>query len=88
MISHTGDVELMIQRDPVVVYWPSVFLEAWSTKAKHNTFSGTYWFIGLAAFGGRVNKPIFSLTSVVFLPWYPRPPTNHLANKPLRDPFE
>ena len=24
----------LIQRDPVVVFWPSCFLEAWGTKAK------------------------------------------------------
>ena len=27
-----------IQKDPVVVYWPSVFLEAWGTKAKKPHF--------------------------------------------------
>ncbi len=28
------------QKDPVVVYWPSGFLEAWGTKAnKNHTFS-------------------------------------------------
>ncbi len=35
------------QRHPVVVYWPSGFLEA-------------YWFMGLAAEGGKANKPVFS----------------------------
>ncbi len=25
---------------------------------------------------------------MVFWPWYPRPPKNHLAKKQLRDPFE
>jgi hypothetical protein len=43
-----------------VVYWPSGFLEAKGTKAKNHTFSGKYWFISLAAFGGKANKPVFS----------------------------
>ena len=35
-----------IQKDPVVVYWPSVFLEAWGTKAKKPHFMKdilVYW---------------------------------------------
>ncbi len=48
------------QRDPVVVYWPSVFLEAWGTKAKNHTSSGKSWFTGLAAEGGKANKLVFS----------------------------
>jgi hypothetical protein len=44
------------QRDPVVVYWPSVFLEVWDTKAKNHTCLGKYWLFGLAAEGGKANK--------------------------------
>jgi hypothetical protein len=66
-----------------VVYWPSGFLEAWGTKAKKPHFSRNilvYWPCRQA------NKPVCSWKSVVFWPGYPRPPKNHLANKPLRDP--
>ncbi len=35
----------------------------------------------------RQTKPLVSGTCVVFRPWYPRPPKNHLAQTPLRDPF-
>ncbi len=44
------------QRDPVVVYWPSVFLEAWGTKAKNHSCLRTYWFCGRAAFGGKATQ--------------------------------
>ncbi len=48
-----------------MVFGPSVFGEAWGTRAK---------------------KPHLFLKIVVSWPLYPRPPTNHLAKKPPRDP--
>ncbi len=66
-----------------MVYWPSGFLEA-VPRPKNYTFSGKDWFIGLAARHGQETS-IF-LTKCGFLAWYPGPPKNRLANKPLRDP--
>ena len=77
-----------IQKDPVGVYWRSVFWRPGVPRPKNHTFSRKYWCIGLAAEGGKANKPQFSSNSVVFWPWYPRLPKKHLANKPLRDPSE
>jgi hypothetical protein len=37
------------QRDPVVVYWPSLFLEAWGTKAEKPQFYKKILFFWLAA---------------------------------------
>ena len=36
----------------------------------------------------RPTKPLFSGTCIVFWPWYPRPPKNHMANTQHRDPFD
>jgi hypothetical protein len=50
----------MYQRDPEVVFWPSVFLEAWGAKAKIHKFLGKGCFVCPAAFGGKAPKPYFS----------------------------
>ncbi len=64
------------------------FLEAWGTKAKNRTFSRNQLFFGLAADGGKAKQPFFSRKYMVSCPWHPGPPKNHLAQKPLRDPFD
>ncbi len=63
-------------------------MEAWGTKAKTPHIFRKPTFFGLAAFGGKAQKLIVSSKCMVFWPWSPRPPKNHLANKPIRDPFE
>ncbi len=60
--------------------------EAWGTKAKKPHIFRNIVVFGLVAEGGKANKPVFSSQSHVCWPWYPRPPKNHLAKKPLRDP--
>ncbi len=68
-----------------MVYLPSGFFEAWGTKAKKPQLSRTILFFWPCR---KANQPVFSWTMVVFWLWYPRPPENNLANKPLRDPSE
>ena len=53
-----------------------------------HTFSGTECLFGLAAEGGKANKPLSFRKCVVFWHRCPRPLKNHLAKKPFRDPFE
>ncbi len=61
-----------IQRDPVVVYWPNDCLEAWGTKANKPHVLRKYWFVGLAAFGGKAEKPVFSKNKFGFLALVPQ----------------
>ncbi len=68
-----------------MVVWSSGFLEARGTKAKKPDVFRKRLFFGLAAEGGKAEKPVFPLNSVVFGPWYPRRPKTHLAPKTLRD---
>jgi hypothetical protein len=63
-------------------------LEAWGAKTKNRTFTETSGFLGLAAEGGKAKHQLSSGKRVVVWPWHPRPPTNHLAQKPLRDPSD
>ncbi len=49
-----------VQRDPEVVFG-QVFLGGLGVpKPTNRTFSGEEWLFGLAAEGGKANKPIFS----------------------------
>jgi hypothetical protein len=60
---------LVTQRDPVVVYWPSGFLEAWGTKAKKPQFSRNVLFL-LALPQGQKNSMF--LDNCVFLALVPQ----------------
>ncbi len=74
------------QRDPEVVVWPSVFLEAWGTKAPENlAFSRKSCFVCLAASASRPKNHDFSQHVWCF---EFGTPGNQLANKILRDPSE
>ena len=51
---------LTVQRDPGVVYWPSVFLEALGYQGQQTThFPEQSGFVGLAAEGGKAKQPFF-----------------------------
>jgi hypothetical protein len=76
------------QRGPEVVFWPSVFVGGLGRQGnKNHTSSGTDLFFGLAAEGGKANKPLVSRTCVVCWPWYPRPPKSHLAKQTTSGPI-
>ncbi len=47
------------QRDPVVVYLPSCFLETWGAKANKPHFFMKILVFGLAAFGGKAKNKYF-----------------------------
>ena len=65
-----------------------VFWRPGEPRQTNHTFLGRYCLFGLAAEGGKANKPFSSRKCVVVLHRCPRPPKKHLAKKPLRDPFE
>ncbi len=72
-----------------MIFWPSVLFEAWGAKTQTTTpFFRNECFFGLAAFGGKANKPLFSSTGVFFLASVPQASKKHLAEKSLRDPFD
>ncbi len=56
------------QRDPVIVFWPSVFVGGLGYRGKKQTLRSArkHWFVGPAAFGGKATKPEFPSTSVAF----------------------
>ncbi len=67
---------------PKSCYWPSVFLEAWGTKAnKLQIFQKRVvcWPCRLRRQGQKHHS--FLEMCGLFGPWYPRPPNNHMANK-------
>ncbi len=72
------DLSPLTQRDPVVV-WPSVFLEAWGTKAKKPHVSRNILFFWPCR-RRRQGQQTSITKNWIFWPWYPRPPKNHLAN--------
>jgi hypothetical protein len=53
----------------------------WDFRPKNHRFSRNKCAFGIAAFGGKVKKPLVSEHGVVFWPWY-------LGKTPLRDPFK
>ncbi len=55
---------------------------------KTTRFQKTRWIVGLAAFRGKAQKPLYSGEYVVFGSWYRKPPKNNLAKNTLRDPFD
>ncbi len=76
------------QRYPAVVFWPSLFWEAWGTKAKKpHIFQKQMFLLALPPKAAGPNNHC-SGKLVVFWPWCPRPPKSHLATKTLRAPFE
>ena len=76
-----------IQKDPVGVYWPSVFGGLGYQGQKTTLYEEHTGLLALPPSAAkRINQHF--LQTVVFWPWYPRLPKKHLANKPLRDPSE
>ncbi len=75
--------EAHCQMDPEVVFWPSLFWRPGVPRQQNHTCSRNARFFGRAAEGGRAKNPPVSGKRVVFWPWYPRPPKNHLAKTTL-----
>ena len=48
-----------------------VFWRPGEPRQTNHTFSGRYCLFGLAAEGGKANKPVVSGKCMVFWPWYP-----------------
>ncbi len=69
-------------------FWPTVFLEAWGTKApKPHIFKKRLFLLALPHSAARPKNNWFP-ENVRFVALVPhRPPKDHLAKKPLRDPF-
>jgi hypothetical protein len=59
-LRQTGSQIRTSQRDPEIVFGPSVFLEAWGTKANKPHMFKTIIVFGLAAEGGKAQQPLFS----------------------------
>ncbi len=76
------------QRDPEVIFGQMLFWRPAVPRPLNHTCSRKEWCFGPAAEGGKAKKQLISEKCVVFWPWYPRPPKNHLAKKPLRDASE
>ncbi len=70
-----------------MVFWPSVFLEAWGAKAKTPHFFKIIMVFGPCRLRRQGRKPLVSGTSVVCL-GIPGLQQKHLAKQPLQDPFD
>ncbi len=77
----------MESKGPRRFFWAKWFFGGLGYHGQNHTFPGNEWFVGLAAFGGKDNKPFFSCKGVVFWPWYPMPPKNLLAKNPFGVPL-
>jgi hypothetical protein len=67
-------------------FFGQVVLGGLGAKARSHAFQEPNVLFGHVAEGGKANNPFVSGECVVAWPWYPRPPTKHLATKPLWDP--
>ncbi len=63
-------------------------LKAWGTEAKKTHVQDKSGCLALPPLAARPTKTLSSWNCVVFCPRCPRPPKNHLAKNPHRDPFD
>ncbi len=73
-----------LQRDTELVCWPSVFLEAWGTKANKLHFFKNIIMLGPC----RLRRQGPKIGTFLKKVRHPKPPKNHVANQTLRDPSE
>ncbi len=62
-----------LERDPEVFFGTTCFFEGLGYQGQTTPFTEKVGFGGLAAEGGKANKPLVSGKCVVFWPWYPKP---------------